>query len=250
MFLIGILNQTENVTSARKAKTMSTSHLKECIMKQENYDFLKDLVINEPDCEPLSDDSTSSNKEKISRKRSSSMTSSTTCSGKALPKKIQNVAQVTLARQAAPIYSRLKAKRCKRSSYIASSPSVTSSSTAGYSGGSGPTEESHLSSVTSSSANEDDDVTSDDVLRVAESPKQSRHHRLMTSPEGAIDLTVAKSTINGVTTSQLTSSETTRVDDVIKDDTISTQPMTSPPPNLHPLIIRKLVDDEDDDYDI
>lgn len=109
---------------------------------------------------------------------------------------------------------------------------------------------SHLSSVTSSSANEDDDVTSDDVLRVAESPKQSRHHRLMTSPEGAIDLTVAKSTINGVTTSQLTSSETTRVDDVIKDDTISTQPMTSPPPNLHPLIIRKLVDDEDDDYDI
>jgi len=47
MFLTEILKNAGKVTEARKAKTMSISHLKELVMKEENYDFLRDLVQNE-----------------------------------------------------------------------------------------------------------------------------------------------------------------------------------------------------------
>jgi len=47
MFLTEILKNAGKVTEERKAKTMSISHLKELVMKEESYDFLRDLVKNE-----------------------------------------------------------------------------------------------------------------------------------------------------------------------------------------------------------
>merc|ERR1739838_368010 len=52
LFIVGLLKKTGEVTSSRKAKAVSTSHLKECIQKEKTYDFLTSLVENEPDCEP------------------------------------------------------------------------------------------------------------------------------------------------------------------------------------------------------
>jgi len=46
MFLTEILKNAGKVTTERKAKTMTIAHLKELVMKEESYDFLRDLVQN------------------------------------------------------------------------------------------------------------------------------------------------------------------------------------------------------------
>uniref|UniRef100_A0A8C4NDY3 DR1 associated protein 1 n=1 Tax=Eptatretus burgeri TaxID=7764 RepID=A0A8C4NDY3_EPTBU len=49
LFLESLLTKTCQVTQSRNAKTMTTSHLKQCIESEQQYDFLKDLVAGLPD---------------------------------------------------------------------------------------------------------------------------------------------------------------------------------------------------------
>ncbi len=44
-----LLNKTLRITNARNAKTLSPSHMKQCIMSETRFDFLKELVKNVPD---------------------------------------------------------------------------------------------------------------------------------------------------------------------------------------------------------
>ncbi|TRY65504.1 hypothetical protein DNTS_021729 [Danionella cerebrum] len=49
LFLESLLTKACHVTQSRNAKTMTTSHLKQCIELEQQFDFLKDLVASVPD---------------------------------------------------------------------------------------------------------------------------------------------------------------------------------------------------------
>ncbi|KAM8714125.1 hypothetical protein ACLKA7_014300 [Drosophila subpalustris] len=49
LFVESLLTKTLRVTNARNAKTLSPSHMKQCIMSEQRFDFLKELVRNIPD---------------------------------------------------------------------------------------------------------------------------------------------------------------------------------------------------------
>ncbi|XP_063173185.1 dr1-associated corepressor [Candoia aspera] len=49
LFLESLLKTACHVTQSRNAKTMTTSHLKQCIEQEQQFDFLKDLVASVPD---------------------------------------------------------------------------------------------------------------------------------------------------------------------------------------------------------
>uniref|UniRef100_UPI00358FD011 dr1-associated corepressor n=1 Tax=Myxine glutinosa TaxID=7769 RepID=UPI00358FD011 len=49
LFLESLLTKACQVTQSRNAKTMTTSHFKQCIESEQQYDFLKDLVAGLPD---------------------------------------------------------------------------------------------------------------------------------------------------------------------------------------------------------
>uniref|UniRef100_A0A8C2S7T6 Dr1-associated corepressor n=1 Tax=Capra hircus TaxID=9925 RepID=A0A8C2S7T6_CAPHI len=49
LFLESLLKKACQVTQSRNAKTMTTSHLKQCIELEQQFDFLKDLVASVPD---------------------------------------------------------------------------------------------------------------------------------------------------------------------------------------------------------
>ncbi|TNM93485.1 dr1-associated corepressor isoform X1 [Takifugu rubripes] len=49
LFLESLLTKACQVTHSRNAKTMTTSHLKQCIELEQQFDFLKDLVAAVPD---------------------------------------------------------------------------------------------------------------------------------------------------------------------------------------------------------
>ncbi|XP_016418158.1 dr1-associated corepressor-like isoform X2 [Sinocyclocheilus rhinocerous] len=49
LFLESLLTKACHVTQSRNAKTMTTSHLKQCIELEQQFDFLKDLVAAVPD---------------------------------------------------------------------------------------------------------------------------------------------------------------------------------------------------------
>ncbi|XP_062821388.1 dr1-associated corepressor isoform X1 [Anolis carolinensis] len=49
LFLESLLKNACHVTQSRNAKTMTTSHLKQCIELEQQFDFLKDLVASVPD---------------------------------------------------------------------------------------------------------------------------------------------------------------------------------------------------------
>lgn len=49
LFVESLLNKTLRITNARNAKTLSPSHMKQCIMSEARFDFLKELVKNVPD---------------------------------------------------------------------------------------------------------------------------------------------------------------------------------------------------------
>ncbi|XP_049636137.1 dr1-associated corepressor isoform X1 [Suncus etruscus] len=49
LFLESLLKKACQVTQSRNAKTMTTSHLKQCIELEQQFDFLKDLVATVPD---------------------------------------------------------------------------------------------------------------------------------------------------------------------------------------------------------
>ncbi|KAK2192450.1 hypothetical protein NP493_31g05022 [Ridgeia piscesae] len=49
LFIESLLSKTNEVTTARKAKTLTTSHIKSIILSETTFDFLKDLVTDVPD---------------------------------------------------------------------------------------------------------------------------------------------------------------------------------------------------------
>lgn len=49
LFVESLLTKASTITSSRNAKTLSTSHLKQCIQSEQRFDFLKDLVKTVPD---------------------------------------------------------------------------------------------------------------------------------------------------------------------------------------------------------
>lgn len=49
LFVQSLLTKSSNITNSRNAKTLSPSHLKQCIMSESRFDFLKDLVKLVPD---------------------------------------------------------------------------------------------------------------------------------------------------------------------------------------------------------
>jgi hypothetical protein len=49
LFVESLLTKSSQITLARNSKTLSPSHLKQCIMSESRFDFLKDLVKNVPD---------------------------------------------------------------------------------------------------------------------------------------------------------------------------------------------------------
>lgn len=49
LFVESLLKKAMEITSAKNAKTLSPSHMKQCILSESRFDFLKDLVKNLPD---------------------------------------------------------------------------------------------------------------------------------------------------------------------------------------------------------
>lgn len=49
LFVESLLTKSLKITNVRNAKTLSPSHLKQCIHSESRFDFLKDLVKNIPD---------------------------------------------------------------------------------------------------------------------------------------------------------------------------------------------------------
>lgn len=49
LFVQSMLTKTLRITNARNAKTLSPSHMKQCIMSENRFDFLRELVKNIPD---------------------------------------------------------------------------------------------------------------------------------------------------------------------------------------------------------
>lgn len=49
LFVESLLTKSSQITLSRNSKTLSPSHLKQCIMSESRFDFLKDLVKNVPD---------------------------------------------------------------------------------------------------------------------------------------------------------------------------------------------------------
>ncbi|GCB69770.1 dr1-associated corepressor [Scyliorhinus torazame] len=56
LFLDSLLTKACHVTQLRNAKTMTTSHLKQCIELEQQFDFLKDLVASVPDMQGENED--------------------------------------------------------------------------------------------------------------------------------------------------------------------------------------------------
>lgn len=49
LFVESLLRQSMQITQSRNAKTLTPSHMKQCILAERRFDFLKDLVKNVPD---------------------------------------------------------------------------------------------------------------------------------------------------------------------------------------------------------
>nr|XP_060614183.1 dr1-associated corepressor [Anolis sagrei ordinatus] len=67
LFLESLLKNACHVTQSRNAKTMTTSHLKQCIELEQQFDFLKDLVASVPDMQGDTEDNHMEG-EKVSRR--------------------------------------------------------------------------------------------------------------------------------------------------------------------------------------
>ncbi|KAG7495518.1 dr1-associated corepressor [Solea senegalensis] len=69
LFLESLLTKACHVTQSRNAKTMTTSHLKQCIELEQQFDFLKDLVATVPDMQGEGEENhTEGGGEKVSRR--------------------------------------------------------------------------------------------------------------------------------------------------------------------------------------
>lgn len=74
MFIESLILKANETTQTRRAKTLSTSHIKQTIENEKKFDFLKDLVVNISDHQPEEDTETScppsdQKKQKTSRPR-------------------------------------------------------------------------------------------------------------------------------------------------------------------------------------
>ncbi|KAL7978243.1 hypothetical protein Chor_014782 [Crotalus horridus] len=67
LFLESLLKTACHVTQSRNAKTMTTTHLKQCIEQEQQFDFLKDLVASVPDMQGDAEDNHLEG-EKVSRR--------------------------------------------------------------------------------------------------------------------------------------------------------------------------------------
>ncbi|XP_075425931.1 dr1-associated corepressor [Ascaphus truei] len=67
LFLESLLTKACQVTQSRSAKTMTTSHLKQCIELEQQFDFLKDLVAAVPDMQGEAEDNHTEG-ERVSRR--------------------------------------------------------------------------------------------------------------------------------------------------------------------------------------
>jgi len=54
LFLEDLCHKVAETTTERGARTISPGHLKQCILKHEKFDFLKDVVAKVPDLPPMS----------------------------------------------------------------------------------------------------------------------------------------------------------------------------------------------------
>ncbi|MCI4394829.1 hypothetical protein PGIGA_G00173170 [Pangasianodon gigas] len=68
LFLESLLTKACHVTQSRNAKTMTTSHLKQCIELEQQFDFLKDLVAAVPDMQGEGDENHAEGAERIPRR--------------------------------------------------------------------------------------------------------------------------------------------------------------------------------------
>lgn len=68
LFLDSLLTKACHVTQSRNAKTMTTSHLKQCIELEQQFDFLKELVAAVPDMQGDGEDNHTEGGEKASRR--------------------------------------------------------------------------------------------------------------------------------------------------------------------------------------
>ncbi|KAL0970402.1 hypothetical protein UPYG_G00241440 [Umbra pygmaea] len=68
LFLESLLTKACQVTQSRNAKTMTTSHLKQCIELEQQFDFLKDLVAAVPDMQGEGEENHAEGGEKVSRR--------------------------------------------------------------------------------------------------------------------------------------------------------------------------------------
>ncbi|XP_051996381.1 dr1-associated corepressor [Xyrauchen texanus] len=68
LFLESLLTKACHITQSRNAKTMTTSHLKQCIELEQQFDFLKDLVAAVPDMQGDGEENHTEGGEKISRR--------------------------------------------------------------------------------------------------------------------------------------------------------------------------------------
>lgn len=59
LFVESLIKKANDVTQARNAKTLTTTHLKQCILAENKFDFLKDLVATVPDVQAEDDTSNS-----------------------------------------------------------------------------------------------------------------------------------------------------------------------------------------------
>ncbi|XP_043281372.1 dr1-associated corepressor isoform X2 [Venturia canescens] len=56
LFVHSLLTKTMQITNAKNAKTLRPSHMKQCILSESRFDFLKDLVKGLPDVSGADDD--------------------------------------------------------------------------------------------------------------------------------------------------------------------------------------------------
>nr|XP_023683166.1 dr1-associated corepressor-like isoform X1 [Paramormyrops kingsleyae] len=68
LFLESLLTKACQVTQSRNAKTMTMSHLKQCIELEQQFDFLKDLVAAMPDVQGDMEDSHTEGGDRVSRR--------------------------------------------------------------------------------------------------------------------------------------------------------------------------------------
>eukprot|EP00742_Colponemidia_sp_Colp-10_P006823 GILJ01007310.1.p1 GENE.GILJ01007310.1~~GILJ01007310.1.p1 ORF type:complete len:259 (+),score=41.69 GILJ01007310.1:45-779(+) len=64
LFMQELIEKTADVTQARKSKTVSATHLKQCIRMHERFDFLKDLVESVPDLDTQAEEPVTNEKKR------------------------------------------------------------------------------------------------------------------------------------------------------------------------------------------